>query len=466
MKRLMLGLWCLGYFVAMSAIAAPIDDARLKAVAWLITHQSGDGSWPSTTGLEMAETAAAVEALTNAGVTKSDTYTKGVAWLQNHQAYSTDTLARQIIALARSGRDTSTLVSRLIAWRNDEASPQSSWGAYDHYSTSYPDTAMALEAIKVSAASYAQEANTLCKITSQRNSDGGWPYFVSPSVIQPSRILSTAYSLIVLSRYQGAQLTCNGTNTDISSVLATGATWLKTQQKTPGGGFGEGSAGTVLETALAYRALVTILGATDPAAVNAQNFLIAQQQADGGWGGGDALLTTLTLAALPATTLADTDSDGLPDGVETQALLGTDPNLADSYKLAKGNGQSISGVTTAQSIAQATINQPFTATLTANGGTPPYTWTLTSGKLPDGLSLAPATGVISGTPTAIGTFNFVYQASAPGALVATAGQIEVIAAAVGGTQVPSVPERGLLLMGLLLLFTIRQLQKPKALDLR
>lgn len=463
MKRLMLGIWCLGYFVAMSAIAAPIDDARLKAVAWLITHQSGDGSWPSSTGLEMAETAAAVEALTNAGVTKSDTYTKGVAWLQNHQAYSTDALARQIVALAKSGRDTSDLVSRLIAWRNDEASPQSSWGAYDHYSTSYPDTAMALEAIKTSAASYAEEGYSVCNVVAQRNTgDGGWPYVVPPvGYAQPSRILSTAYSLVVLNRYN----TSSCGPTAISSVLANGAAWLKTQQKTPGGGFGEGSAGTVLETALAYRALVTVLGATDPAAVNAQNFLIAQQQADGGWGGGDALLTTLTLAALPATTLADTDSDGLPDGVETQALLGTDPNLADSYKLAKGNGQSISGVTTAQSIARATINQPFTATLTASGGTPPYTWTLTSGKLPDGLSLTPATGVISGTPAAIGTFNFVYQASAPGALVATAGQIEVIAA-VGSTQVPSVPEPGLLLMGLLLLITIRQLQKPKALDLR
>ena len=462
MKRLTLSVWCLGYFLAMSATAAPVDDARLKAVAWLITHQSGDGSWPGVAGLEMAETAAAVEALANAGVTKSNTYAKGVAWLQSHEAYSTDALARQIIALAKSGRDTSDLASRLKDWRNDEASPRSSWGAYDHYSTSYPDTAMALEAIKTGAASYAEEGYSVCKIVAQRNTgDGGWPHFVPPSgSTQPSRILSTAYSLIVLNRYN----TSSCGPTAISSVLASGAAWLKTQQKTPGGGFGEGSAGTVLETALAYRALVTVLGATDPAAVNAQNFLIAQQQADGGWGGGDALLTTLTLAALPATTLADTDSDGLPDGVETQALLGTNPNLADSYKLAKGNGQSISGVTTAQSIARATLNQPFTATLTASGGTPPYTWALTSGKLPDGLSLAPATGVISGTPTAIGTFNFVYQASASGVQLATAGQIEVIAG--GSTQVPAVPNVGLFLMGLLLFFTIRQLQRQKALDLR
>ncbi|MGZ0080464.1 hypothetical protein [Methylomonas sp. YC3] len=109
MKRLRLAAVCSGIFTATATMAAPIDDARFKAMAWLITHQNGDGSWQGAPGLEMAETAAAVEALINAGMTKSDTYAKGVAWLQNHEAYSTDALARQIIALARSGRDTSDL---------------------------------------------------------------------------------------------------------------------------------------------------------------------------------------------------------------------------------------------------------------------------------------------------------------------------------------------------------------------
>lgn len=453
MKRLMLSVLWSGFFMATTVMAAPIDDARFKAVAWLITHQSGDGSWQGTPGLEIAETAAAVEALVNAGITKSDTYAKGVAWLQNHQAYSTDALARQAITLYKAGRDVSGLMSRLIALRNDTSL---SWGAYDHYSGSFPDTSLAMDAINTTATTYADAGYSVGFIVNKQNTDGGWPYFVPPSGTQPSKVIPAAHSLLTLNHYKTVYA--------VQSYINNGITWLKAQQKSPGGGFGEGAAGTVLETALAYRALVAVLGAGDAAAVNAQNFLITQQQADGGWGGGDALLTTLTLAALPATTLADTDSDGLPDGVETAALLGTDPNLADGYKLAKGNGQSVAGVTTAQSIAQATLNQPFTATLTASGGTPPYTWTLTSGKLPGGLSLAPATGVISGTPTAIGTFNFVYQASASGVQVATAGQIEVIAG--GSTQVPAVPNSGLFLMGLLLLFTVRQLQKPKALDLR
>lgn len=44
---------------------------------------------------------------------------------------------------------------------------------------------------------------------------------------------------------------------------------------------------------------------------------------------------------------------------------------------------------------------PYSATITATGGALPYTWSLTNGStLPAGLSLAAATGTISGTPTA------------------------------------------------------------------
>ncbi|PPD29447.1 MAG: hypothetical protein CTY19_17420 [Methylomonas sp.] len=462
MKRLRLAAVCSGIFTATATMAAPIDDTRLKAMAWLITHQSGDGSWQGAPGLEMAETAAAVEALVNAGMTKSDTYAKGVAWLQNHEAYSTDALARQIIALARSGRDTSDLASRLITWRNDEASPQSSWGAYDHYSTSYPDTAMALEAIKTSTASYAEEGYSVCNIVAQRNTgNGGWPYFVPPSGSQPSQILPTAYSLIVLSRYN----TSSCGSTTISSVLANGAAWLKTQQKTPGGGFGEGSAGTVLESALAYRALTTVLGASDPAVVNAENFLIAQQQTDGSWGGSDALLTTQTLAAIPATTLSDTDSDGLPDGTETQALLGTNPNVPDAFGLLKGNGRSISGETTAITLTKAIVDQPYATTLTASNGTPPYSWLLSSGDLPDGLSLDNSTGQISGTPTSLGLYNFTYEVLAADMQTSVTSQIEV-AEPTEPTQVPALPTWAMLLMGGLLSFIMRHFKQNQTRDLR
>lgn len=44
------------------------------------------------------------------------------------------------------------------------------------------------------------------------------------------------------------------------------------------------------------------------------------------------------------------------------------------------------------------------------GGIPPYTWTLSSGSLPMGLTLSPS-GAITGTPSSPGSFNFTATAS-------------------------------------------------------
>jgi putative Ig domain-containing protein len=52
----------------------------------------------------------------------------------------------------------------------------------------------------------------------------------------------------------------------------------------------------------------------------------------------------------------------------------------------------------------------YNQTLTATGGAAPYTYTITGGSLPAGLSLSPA-GVISGTPTATGSFSFTVTAT-------------------------------------------------------
>jgi hypothetical protein len=63
----------------------------------------------------------------------------------------------------------------------------------------------------------------------------------------------------------------------------------------------------------------------------------------------------------------------------------------------------------AQSLPDATLGQPYTATLSADDGLPPYKWMLTPkiGKLPRGLKLNKVTGTISGTPRRLtGTFSF------------------------------------------------------------
>jgi hypothetical protein len=63
---------------------------------------------------------------------------------------------------------------------------------------------------------------------------------------------------------------------------------------------------------------------------------------------------------------------------------------------------------TTSSMPDATNGVFYTATLTAIGGVAPYLWSLLSGTLPPGLSLSSA-GVISGTPTTSGIYNFAVQ---------------------------------------------------------
>src|SRR5450755_124461 len=52
---------------------------------------------------------------------------------------------------------------------------------------------------------------------------------------------------------------------------------------------------------------------------------------------------------------------------------------------------------TTSSLANAQVGVVYSTTLGATGGTAPYTWSLTSGILPPGISLDAATGALSGT---------------------------------------------------------------------
>lgn len=66
---------------------------------------------------------------------------------------------------------------------------------------------------------------------------------------------------------------------------------------------------------------------------------------------------------------------------------------------------------TTTDIADGVEGTAYNATVLALGGTLPYTWNIAGGKLPDGLTIDTASGVISGNATKKGNYNFTIQVS-------------------------------------------------------
>ena len=71
---------------------------------------------------------------------------------------------------------------------------------------------------------------------------------------------------------------------------------------------------------------------------------------------------------------------------------------------------SVPPVTMACPAKTGTVGTNYLSGLKTTGGVPPYTFSITAGALPDGLTLASTTGLISGSPGTAGAFNFAAKA--------------------------------------------------------
>ncbi|HXS62251.1 MAG TPA: putative Ig domain-containing protein [Streptosporangiaceae bacterium] len=126
-----------------------------------------------------------------------------------------------------------------------------------------------------------------------------------------------------------------------------------------------------------------------------------------------------------------------PDGV----ISGTPTTTGTSsftVKLVDANGVSTTNATSITVAAGVTTNfapppsgvvgLAYSYTLTATGGTTPYTWAVDSGTLPPGITLGSG-GVLSGTPTTAGSSTFVVSVSDANGGVATASITLVVTTA-------------------------------------
>lgn len=147
---------------------------------------------------------------------------------------------------------------------------------------------------------------------------------------------------------------------------------------------------------------ITVAPATLPGGVVGQ----AYNQTLTATGGTPAYTFAVTAGALPggltlspAGVISGTPTG--PVGTATFTVTATDAKgCAGSlqYTIDITDGCPTISVTPAV-LPSGTVNTAYSVTVSATGGAAPYTFAITAGTLPTGLTLDPATGVISGTPT-------------------------------------------------------------------
>ena len=100
-------------------------------------------------------------------------------------------------------------------------------------------------------------------------------------------------------------------------------------------------------------------------------------------------------------------------------------------------------VLTTTSLPAGTVGVPYSQALTATGGQSPYTWSLSSGALPAGLTLNASTGTISGSPTAPGTADFTAEVTDGNGTTATSALSIGIASPVVAPTTDTLPVVGM-----------------------
>ncbi|HEX8478356.1 MAG TPA: carboxypeptidase regulatory-like domain-containing protein [Telluria sp.] len=186
----------------------------------------------------------------------------------------TEHLARRILVLRAAGRVTTEVLASLAALQNSDGG----FGGDAMYASNVLDTAWALSALSSSGADASVGAAAVHFLLASQRSSGAFGFSAGPDDVG---LTSQAVAAL--------QASGNGVSADVDRAIA----WLRARQG------GNGGFGTVLDSSLAQLALA---GANSDAGVLGMNrsYLVAQQSAEGSWGG-DLYITAVTLRALLAT---------------------------------------------------------------------------------------------------------------------------------------------------------------------
>jgi len=174
----------------------------------------------------------------------------------------------------------------------------------------------------------------------------------------------------------------------------------------------------------------------------------------------------VTAGALP-TGLSPLTSGGLISGTPTTAgtftftVTATDANGCtglQAYTIVINAAPCPTITLSPGSLPNGAVGTAYNQTVSASGGTGPYTFSVTAGSLPAGLSLTSG-GLISGTPAAVGSTNFTIAATDASGCTGTKAYAVTIAPA-PAAAIPTLSVWGLMMLAALLaLYGIRALRR-------
>ncbi len=128
--------------------------------------------------------------------------------------------------------------------------------------------------------------------------------------------------------------------------------------------------------------------------------------------GGGVTVNNVTFTSPTSVTLNISISAGATTSARTVTITNPDGQIATSATgILTISPSSCPTITLSpSSLSSGSVGSSYNQSITASGGTAPYTYAVTSGSLPSGVSLSGG-GLLSGTPAINGTFNFTVTAT-------------------------------------------------------
>ena len=143
-----------------------------------------------------------------------------------------------------------------------------------------------------------------------------------------------------------------------------------------------------------------------------------------------AVTWTATAGSITGNGLFTAPEPTLSALVRVTATSVADPTQHASSVVTIARPSALSIATTA--LPGGEVNSPYDASLSANGGTPPYLWNVASGTLPSGIQLSATSGILSGTANQQGQFPFTAKVTDSANNTATEGFVLAVGAPTSG----------------------------------